>query len=525
MSEEQQQPNSSSNVRKFAFIVINFFLSSIFLSKQMKEPQATSSLETADQAQSLPPYLILKTCDIDGMKIEFIYKEKSYKMDSDDGDDTSTVCAEDAEAAEERLKEILGIDEGQESFFPEACDDKKLEPIVEEIPVNDEAEEGYEGAAGLWAKDYQLPCFKTGPTKSFQQQNYDFPSSLLQHSWLQQSSFRDTPPMIINHCKMPETGSTFDAIMKTADESLVFTKERADCGMCKRPVDVGRGVVLKDCLHTFCRRCLVHSIENNQNAMMMCPSKQVCCESEVRDDEIKALLTPEAYEKFVHEQLVKMEIFDLAELHETYDFVENKRDFRCDICMKDIKSGEGIVLKSCLHQYCKPCLGQYIQTSDEVEVSCPFRGEDGSKCIGFIMDSELRSLVTIDIYLGFLNKSLATAEAANPNAYHCKTPDCPAWVEIDCEVEGFQCPACQRDNCVKCKAVHQGVSCDDYQDMMHGDDRRSRENAATENQVRGLIASKHAQPCPRCGIITQRIDGCRHMTCTKCKHEFQWMGN
>ena len=157
-------------------------------------------------------------------------------------------------------------------------------------------------------------------------------------------------------------------------------------------------------------------------------------------------------------------------------------------------------------------------------MTCPFRDEDGAVCIGFLMDSEVRSLVALPIYLEILNRSIIEAEAANPNAYHCKTPDCKAWVEIDGQIEQYQCEACKKVNCVRCKAVHEGITCEGYQDMSHGPDRRARENAMTADQVRGLIAAKQAQECPRCGIVVQRIDGCRHMTCTQCKHEFQWLG-
>lgn len=456
-----------------------------------------------------------------------------------DGDDASTVVLDDNDTAE-RLNAL--IEENIESLYPqtETGKDQKLEPIVEEIPpVNEEAEETYEGAAGLWAQTFELPCFKSKTfdyTKPKIQKMevqrssvYDWVQSAPAANWCQDQSPFYVAPVVVQSVQVergakPKVCATIEDIVKLSEDNIVFTKEPADCAICKRPMNTGQGVVLKDCLHTFCRRCLVHAISDNQNKVMLCPSQLVQCQGEVRDEEIRALLNPEAYEKYIHEMLVRMEITDLAELHYNYEYVENKYDFHCEICLKDIVPGDGIVLKKCIHQYCKPCLTRYIETSDEVDVPCPFRAEDGTKCVGSIMDSEVRSLVPQEVYRGILEKSVAQAEASNPNAYHCKTPDCPAWVEIEGEIDRFNCGACKRDNCVKCKAVHQGVTCEDYQDMVHGPDRRARENAATEDQVRSLIARKDAQPCPRCGIITQRISGCRHMTCTKCRHEFQWTG-
>lgn len=479
---------------------------------------------------------------------EITNAEQDQAVDAEDGDDASTIILDDTETAEDRLNAL--IEENIESLHPQGDEsiEQKLEPIFEEIPVNEEPEEEYEGAAGLWAQDFQLPCFKAQengfPPPRVQRMEYqrssvnDWVQPTLAANWQQDKSPFHVAPISVQHllqsvnqgampkvCATAKVCATLDDIIKLTNDNLVFTKEQSDCAICKRPLDIGRGVVLKDCLHTFCRRCLVHAINNNKNSVMMCPSQLVKCQGEVRDEEIKALLNPEAYEKYNIEMLVRMDMIDMSQLHGDYEFVENKNAFQCDICMKDIVPGDGIVLKECLHQYCKPCLGRYIQTSEDVDVPCPFRAEDGSKCVGNIMDSEMRSLVPLDVYRGFLDKSIAQAEAANPNAYHCKTPDCPFWLEIDCDVEQFTCGACKRTNCVKCKAVHQGVTCQNYQEMMHGPDRRARENVATENQVRNLIARKDAQPCPRCGIITQRISGCRHMTCTKCKHEFQWTGN
>lgn len=507
------------------------------------------------------------------MIIEAIYRNKQQRQsdteeeeeetEKGDGDDASTVMLDETESLQERLDSLDVKDEianqepepaGEES--KQAAEEPKqaadLNVIPEENQRNDveghfqDAEEEYDGAAGLWAQDLQLPCFKAAPVVEqprVQRVGYvqATPSmSLYQPRW--PAAFDDVfdifdPPreaapvprraerVQVNQCVIPAPGSTFDVLQKMTEENLNFIKERSDCAICKRALDIGVDIILKDCLHTFCRRCLVAAIENNQTAQMMCPSKVVRCETEVRDEEVKSLLTPEAYEKYQHESLFRMNIFDIAELQETYEFVENKNEFRCDICTQIIKPGEGIVLKNCLHQYCKPCLGQYIPTSPDLTVPCPFRDDDGLRCIGFIQDTEFRALVSIDVQLDFLKKSVQQAEAETLNAFHCKTPNCPVWMEIIGTQEGdFACPGCKRISCMVCKAVHEGVSCQDYQLVAQGNVRRAREDAATANQVRNLIAANQAQNCPRCGIVVQRIDGCRHMTCAKCKAEFNWTG-
>lgn len=30
------------------------------------------------------------------------------------------------------------------------------------------------------------------------------------------------------------------------------------------------------------------------------------------------------------------------------------------------------------------------------------------------------------------------------------------------------------------------------------------------------------EPCPNCGVSIQKDEGCDHMVCAKCKHEYCW---
>lgn len=471
------------------------------------------------------------------MIIEWIYKAKAGKKrtETEDGDDASTVALDETDTAEERTKFLLELEaESQEPILPEetVSVEKKLEPIAEdlaeEIKVSEDAEQHYDGAAGLWGEEYQLPCFVANPPtqsvfESIEYQQSPF-AGLVGIDW-----FLPTTPQIqvaqsvmVNNYKTPTCGPILDALTRQFDEALVFTKEGADCEICQRPLDVGRGVVLKDCHHTFCRRCLTHAIEHKEHPVMVCPSKSVRCEGEVREDEIKALLTEGAYEDYVLGTLAKMGIFEnIDNMIEHIEYIETKVEFHCGICTRTIVPGDGITLMNCGHEYCKTCLGRYIQTSVEAVVPCPHRAEDGDKCIGTFMDTEIRSLVSVEVCSDRLKRSLDQAKATIPNVYQCKTPGCPVWVEIE-DIEEYQCEGCKRVNCVKCQAVHQGVTCENYQEMTHGGNRRAREVALTENQVRGLINTKEAQPCPQCGILAERISGCRDMTCTRCNHEFQW---
>ena len=255
----------------------------------------------------------------------------------------------------------------------------------------------------------------------------------------------------------------------------------------------------------------------------------VKCGMPINDEEIQALLTVEAYQKHLDrvfgsdQTTINESVPALLQLEDS-EFVETKMKFECGICMSIIRPGDGITLKNCLHDYCKTCLAKTIEVSDELEVPCPFVAEDGAHCYGTIQDREMRSLITPEIYAAFLARSLERAEAITKNAFHCKTADCAGWAECEEGASIFHCPVCNKINCVKCKANHEGQTCNDYYYEINAGARKHRDDKLTEDQVQAMVKAQEAMPCPGCGVMIQKIQGCNHMICTRCKHDFQWFG-
>ena len=38
-----------------------------------------------------------------------------------------------------------------------------------------------------------------------------------------------------------------------------------------------------------------------------------------------------------------------------------------------------------------------------------------------------------------------------------------------------------------------------------------------------LWMAQNSRPCPQCGVNIEKNDGCNHMTCHHCKHDFCWI--
>ena len=62
--------------------------------------------------------------------------------------------------------------------------------------------------------------------------------------------------------------------------------------------------------------------------------------------------------------------------------------------------------------------------------------------------------------------------------------------------------------CFKCGAIsHPGVSC----------------SSVGNFELQEYMASHDVHKCPHCGYATEKIEGCNHMTCSRCNKEWCWV--
>ncbi|KAF3835976.1 hypothetical protein F7725_028534 [Dissostichus mawsoni] len=146
------------------------------------------------------------------------------------------------------------------------------------------------------------------------------------------------------------------------------------------------------------------------------------------------------------------------------ELLPNPEPVDCRICYVDLKRGEGVLLRECLHCFCRECLRSVIMLSEEPEVACPYR-DDTYSCTCSLQEREIRA------------RGLSVAESRCEGSYHCATPDCAGWCVYEDTVNVFHCPVCTKHNCLICK----------------------------------------------CGIIVQKRDGCDWLRCTVCHSEICWV--
>ncbi|XP_068094333.1 ranBP-type and C3HC4-type zinc finger-containing protein 1-like [Hyperolius riggenbachi] len=202
--------------------------------------------------------------------------------------------------------------------------------------------------------------------------------------------------------------------------------------------------------------------------------------------------------------------------------VPNQEAIECRICYTEVPAGAGVLLRECLHSFCRDCLRQVVNCCEEPEVSCPFRDEMYA-CNSKLQEREIRALVSLEEYTRFLERGLVVAESRSHNSYHCRTADCRGWCIYEDTVNEFICPICGAENCLTCKAIHENMNCKEYQDDLRI--RAQNDSAArqTSDMLKTLVQTGEAMYCPACEIIVQKKDGCDWLRCTMCQTEICWV--
>ncbi|KAA0187120.1 hypothetical protein HAZT_HAZT002690, partial [Hyalella azteca] len=133
--------------------------------------------------------------------------------------------------------------------------------------------------------------------------------------------------------------------------------------------------------------------------------------------------------------------------------VSCNESFECRVCFTVVPRNAGVVLRECLHVFCRECLANAVRYSDTAAVKCLYRDHQYS-CDATIQEREVKALVTAAEYEAHLKKSVQQAAVAMQNVFHCKTPDCPGFCVYEDNVNTFLCSVCYKQNCLTCQIAN-----------------------------------------------------------------------
>ncbi|XP_011872106.1 PREDICTED: uncharacterized protein LOC105564393 [Vollenhovia emeryi] len=208
---------------------------------------------------------------------------------------------------------------------------------------------------------------------------------------------------------------------------------------------------------------------------------------------------------------------------ENWDVIPNSEPIECPICFVTYGPREGVILRDCLHMFCRPCIANTIAYCEEAEVKCPYRDPDYT-CESTLQEREIKALVEPEVYQQHLAKSIAQAENnAGNKAFHCKTPDCPGWCIYDDDVNNFLCPVCEANNCLTCQVVHTGKNCKQYQQELQLSKETDQESKRTAAMLKEMVERGEALACPTCAVVLMKKWGCDWLVCSMCKTEICWV--
>ncbi|KAI6655004.1 RanBP-type and C3HC4-type zinc finger-containing protein 1-like isoform X3 [Oopsacas minuta] len=276
-----------------------------------------------------------------------------------------------------------------------------------------------------------------------------------------------------------------------------------------------------------CPLCTYHNKPSRPGCEMCTTSRpddyQMPDGYELDEDELIKQQQAEIHEIQEHERLLIERETNYQQLMNAadQDLIEVPNEFECSICLVDVDVGDGVMLRECLHSFCKDCLSQHITHADDAEVKCPYQGET-YQCQSVITEREIKQLLSPDAYRHWHQMGLNQAEGTIENAFHCKSADCAGWCVYEDDINFFNCPVCNVQNCLTCKAIHVGKNCKQYQEEIKLNAQNDENAKRTQQMLEDMIKEGEAMKCPKCLVIIQKKLGCDWIRCTVCKTEICW---
>ena len=194
----------------------------------------------------------------------------------------------------------------------------------------------------------------------------------------------------------------------------------------------------------------------------------------------------------------------------------------CGICYDEVAQDEMYEM-ACRHPFCLPCWYAYVRSGlDErpsvattvFSMTCPEQD-----CNERITKEDVH-IVALDILKRLDDIELQAFLAGSKNYSSCPGPDCKAVAQmvLTSNEKGFQpnatvqCPQHHPPYCFACSGhPHQPAKCDAF---------------AEWNRIFGssqFWVKKNAKPCPGCKAPIEKNNGCNHIRCSLCRHDFCWL--
>eukprot|EP01107_Rhizomastix_libera_P014561 TRINITY_DN471_c0_g2_i2.p1 TRINITY_DN471_c0_g2~~TRINITY_DN471_c0_g2_i2.p1 ORF type:complete len:377 (+),score=95.05 TRINITY_DN471_c0_g2_i2:409-1539(+) len=195
----------------------------------------------------------------------------------------------------------------------------------------------------------------------------------------------------------------------------------------------------------------------------------------------------------------------------------DSKTYGCLVCFDEFKIEEMYTVDDCDHRFCWDCILSQVRTqvdSGNVEPKCC-----AANCKHIFGYEELRLILgqrdpaELEKYEKFL---LRKAIEKIPGSICCPKRGCDNMMIVEPGMTMARCPTCKFAFCVNCKeGWHDDFTCQQYQQW-------KVENSQSEKRFQEW-KNLHTKQCPHCHVPIEKNQGCNHMTCRSCHHEFCWL--
>lgn len=260
----------------------------------------------------------------------------------------------------------------------------------------------------------------------------------------------------------------YEELMALNDGNLVENQEPFICEHCLTICEPKAGVILTECVHSICKKCVSRIVETTDNVEIQCPFKDnnYSCDKIIPHRELMKIVRPELFDRFLQrsisrviedipkapqtsDEVTKADLFEEMVVLNKQHLVENRELFECGVCLTECEPHMGVILTECLHVFCKECISSIVEMTTDVVIKCPFRNNEYS-CDKVIQHREIKQIVSQEVFDKFLHKSISITMHGVKEASNCQSTDCNGWFYV---VGGhyFMCPICKKINCCLCK--------------------------------------------------------------------------
>ena len=186
----------------------------------------------------------------------------------------------------------------------------------------------------------------------------------------------------------------------------------------------------------------------------------------------------------------------------------------CPICSEELNSKNSYSL-ACKHVFCYDCWSGFLTSSLNDGKKCLKTNCPALKCNVIVGSSAFKKFLSpkeYEKYHGFLVRSFTDD---SKEIRWCPRPNCDyfakntslASIPIVCQ--------CGNKFCFRCGLNwHDPLNCDMIK-------RWNQKNVDEGENANWIIANTKA--CPKCKKQIEKNQGCNHMTCSMCRHEFCWI--